>query len=155
MTHYAALVGIDWADTKHDICLIDASTGKPEASILRHSAQTNDEWAAALRLRFNGQPIAVCLEQSRGPLIFALMKYDLLTLYPVNPSTRGLRIVKRSHPRGTKTMPVMPLTSQSYYCITVSICERGNRTRSRRAACVIWLSIGGASLMIGHESAIA
>ncbi len=29
MTHYAALMGIDWADTKHDICLIDLTTGEP------------------------------------------------------------------------------------------------------------------------------
>jgi DNA replication protein DnaC len=27
------------------------------------------------------------LEQSRGPLIYALLKYDFLTLYPVNPRT--------------------------------------------------------------------
>ncbi|MFN2454514.1 MAG: IS110 family transposase [Pyrinomonadaceae bacterium] len=87
MTLYAALVGIDWADTKHDICLLDLTTGAQEASILRHSSKTIEEWAAAVRLRFGGQPVAVCLEQSRGPLIFALMKYDFLTLYPVNPST--------------------------------------------------------------------
>ncbi len=87
MTQYAALVGIDWADTKHDICLIDLTTLKQEAAILRHSSKTIDEWATALRRRFGGQPVAVCLEQSRGPLIFALMKYDFLTLYPVNPST--------------------------------------------------------------------
>ncbi len=87
MIQYAALIGIDWADTKHDICLIDLTTQAQEASTLRHSSTTIDEWAMALRLRFNGQPIAVCLEQSRGPLIFALLKYDFLTLYPVNPST--------------------------------------------------------------------
>jgi transposase len=87
MTQYAALMGIDWADTKHDICLIETATGQRETSILRHSAKTLDEWATALRLRFAGQPVAVCLEQSRGPLIFALMKYDFLTIYPVNPST--------------------------------------------------------------------
>jgi transposase len=87
MTQYAALIGIDWADSKHDICLVDAVTGQREASTLRHSSQTIDEWATALPLRFGGQPVAVCLEQSRGPLIFALMKYDFLTLYPVNPQT--------------------------------------------------------------------
>ncbi len=87
MSEYAALIGIDWADSKHDICLIDPETEQREASILRHSSQTIDEWAAALRVRFGGQPVAVCLEQSRGPLIFALMKYDFLTLYPVNPTT--------------------------------------------------------------------
>lgn len=87
MTQYAALIGIDWADSKHDICVLDVTTGQLEASILRHSSKSIDEWATALRRRFNGQPVAVCLEQSRGPLIFALMKYDFLTLYPVNPTT--------------------------------------------------------------------
>ncbi len=87
MTHYAALIGLDWADQKHDLCLIETATGQAEAATLRHSSRTLDEWAAALHVRFNGQPIAVCLEQSRGPLIFALMKYDFLTLYPVNPQT--------------------------------------------------------------------
>lgn len=87
MTQYAALIGIDWADSKHDICMLDVMTGQLEASILRHSSQTIDEWAPALRRRFGGQPVAVWLEQARGPLIFALMKYDFLTLYPVNPTT--------------------------------------------------------------------
>jgi transposase len=87
MSEYAALIGIDWADAKHDICLIDSATRQREACVLRHSAQAIEEWAAGLRRRFAGQQIAVCLEQSRGPLIFALMKYDFLTLYPINPST--------------------------------------------------------------------
>jgi transposase len=89
MSEYAALIGIDWADQKHDICLIDSATTQREASVLRHSPQAIQEWAAGLRHRFGGQKIAVCLEQSRGPLIYALMKYDFLTLYPVNPSTRS------------------------------------------------------------------
>jgi transposase len=87
MSEYAALIGIDWSDSKHDICLIDPATGRREASVLRHSPEALDEWAQALRARCGGRPIAVCLEQSRGPLIYALLKYDFLTLYPVNPST--------------------------------------------------------------------
>ena len=87
MSEYAALIGIDWADQKHDICLIDQATGRSEATILRHSPRTIDEWATALRTRFGGRPLAVCLEQSRGPLIYALMKYEFITLYPINPST--------------------------------------------------------------------
>ena len=31
--------------------------------------------------------MAVCLEQSRGPLIYALLQYDFLVLYPINPAT--------------------------------------------------------------------
>ena len=87
MAEYAALVGIDWSDRKHDICLVDLRTGRRETSLLRHAPEAIDGWAVALRARFGGQPIAVCLEQARGPLIYALMKYDFITLYPVNPST--------------------------------------------------------------------
>lgn len=87
MSEYAALIGIDWSDSKHDICLIEPQTLRCEASVLRHSAQSIDEWALALRGRFGGRSVTVCLEQARGSLIYALMKYDFLTLYPINPST--------------------------------------------------------------------
>jgi transposase len=87
MSKYAALIGIDWSDSKHDICLIDPATGRREAYVLCHSSKSIDAWATALRARFGGQRVAVCLEQARGPLIYALMKYDFLTLYPLNPST--------------------------------------------------------------------
>jgi transposase len=87
MTEYAAFLGIDWADKKHDVCLSDTTTGKREAATLPHSPHEIDHWASALRQRYAGHQIAVCLEQSRGPLIYALMKYDFITLYPVNPRT--------------------------------------------------------------------
>ena len=87
MNEYAAFVGWDWADKKHDICLADAATGRKEFSLIKHTPQAIEEWATSLRSRFGGQKIAVCLEQSRGPLIFALLKYDFLVLYPVNPTT--------------------------------------------------------------------
>lgn len=87
MEHFAALVGIDWSDKKHDVCLVDLTTGKREQFIVKHSPQDLDEWVTKLRTRFTGQKIAVGLEQSRGPLIFALLKYDFLVLYPINPTT--------------------------------------------------------------------
>lgn len=87
MDDFAALVGIDWSDSKHDIALLDTTTGRKESSTIKHSAQAIDQWATALRVRFGGKKVAVCLEQSRGPLIFALLKYDFLVLYPVNPKT--------------------------------------------------------------------
>jgi len=85
MAEYAALIGIDWSDRKHDLCLVETASGTREASVLPHSPQEIDGWATALRARYGGRPVAVCLEQSRGPLIYALLKYDFLTLYPVNP----------------------------------------------------------------------
>jgi transposase len=87
MTDFAALLGSDWSDKKPDLCLIETVPGKREASVLPHSPQAIDEWATALRARYGGQPLAVCLEQSRGPLIYALLKYDFITLFPVNPRT--------------------------------------------------------------------
>ena len=87
MSEYAAFVGFDWADKKHDLCLVDAATGKKEFAVIKHTPQALQEWATAVRSRFGGQKVAVALEQSRGPLIFALLKYDFLVLYPINPST--------------------------------------------------------------------
>lgn len=87
MHKFAAFVGIDWADQKHDCCLVDAATGSKQFFILNHSPEAIDVWATSLRSRFAGQNIAISLEQSRGPLLFALLKYDFLVLYPINPST--------------------------------------------------------------------
>ena len=86
-TSFAALIGIDWSDTKHDICLVDCATGSQEHSIIRQQAEALDQWVRALHTRFRGERIAVCLEQSRGPLLYALLKYDCLVLYPINPKT--------------------------------------------------------------------
>jgi transposase len=85
--NYAALIGIDWSDQKHDACLLETSTGRIESSVVKHSAEALQEWISALHTRFPNGKIAVCLEQSRGPLIYALLKYDFITLYPVNPKT--------------------------------------------------------------------
>jgi len=84
---FAALIGLDWSDQKHDLCLVDTETGNRELSATSHTPEALKEWARALRTRFGGAQVAVCLEQSRGSLIYALMKYDFLTLYPINPQT--------------------------------------------------------------------
>ena len=87
MSEYAALVSIDWADQQHAVCLLDQTTGRREQTIVKHTPQALQEWALSLRQRFAGQQIAVCLEQSRGPLLYALLQYDFFVLYPINPAT--------------------------------------------------------------------
>ncbi|HJZ82595.1 MAG TPA: IS110 family transposase [Pyrinomonadaceae bacterium] len=87
MSQYAALVAIDWADKKHAVSLYDQSTGQRQQSIVLHTPAALQEWALSLRQRFADQPIAVCLEQSRGPLIYFLLQYDFFVLYPINPAT--------------------------------------------------------------------
>lgn len=82
----SAFVGIDWANQEHAICLQEVGSNRAEASVLKHTPEAIDEWAAALQKRFGGGPVAVCLEQSKGALIYALLKYHLFVIYPVNPA---------------------------------------------------------------------
>lgn len=83
VTPFAALIGIDWSDAKHDICLVETATGTQELSVVKHTPECLNEWARALRARCGGAKVAICLEQSRGSLIYALLKYVFLVLYPI------------------------------------------------------------------------
>ena len=87
MNQYAACLGIDWADKKHDLCLLDTATGKKTKLVLPHTPQAIAEYFTNLRARYPGQQIAVGLEQSRGPLLFALLQFDFLVIYTINPTT--------------------------------------------------------------------
>ncbi|HEX2828387.1 MAG TPA: IS110 family transposase [Burkholderiales bacterium] len=84
---FAAFVGIDWGDQKHDVCLKAAGSDAHEHSVIVHRPEAIECWALGLRQRFAGQPIAVCLEIARGPLVSALQRHEFLVLFPVNPST--------------------------------------------------------------------
>jgi len=39
MDQYAAYLGIDWADKKHDLCLVEAASGKKTKLVLPHTPQ--------------------------------------------------------------------------------------------------------------------
>jgi transposase len=84
---FAAFVGLDWADAKHDVCLQAAGTTQREFLSLEHSPEEINAWVQTLRTRFNGQPVAVCLELQKGPIVSALRNDDFLVLFPVNPLT--------------------------------------------------------------------
>ena len=84
---FAAYIGIDWADQKHDISLSASVDGKAEYKIISSTPEALSEWCSQLRQRFPEGEIAVCLEQSRGSLVYHLMTYDFIILYPVNPIT--------------------------------------------------------------------
>ena len=86
-THYAALIGLDWADKKHDVCLMVPHTGKFEYSQFAHTPEAIEDWALALHKRFPRQPISICLELKSGPIVYALLKYPWFDLYPVEPAT--------------------------------------------------------------------
>ena len=82
---FTAFVGLDWADAKHDICVQAAACEAREFDRFPHKVAAIDEWAHSMQQRFGGQ-IAVALELSRGPIVYALQKYDFFVLFPINPS---------------------------------------------------------------------
>src|ERR1700675_637180 len=83
---FKAFVGIDWADTKHDICLQQAGDDRREFDCIPHQVTRIDEWAKALHQRFGG-PIAIALELARGPIVSVLQKHAFFTLFWITPST--------------------------------------------------------------------
>src|SRR6266496_3888658 len=85
--NYAAFMAIDWADQKHAFSLKVAGQTKKETGTLEQKPEIIGPWVAKLRERFEGRPIAIAVEQSRGALIHALMTYDFITLYPIHPTT--------------------------------------------------------------------
>ena len=84
---FVAWIGLDWADRTHAGCLRTSACDEPQYFELEQQPDAIHQWVRQLRQRFQGQPVAMALEQSRGPLIYALMQYDFLVLYPVNPKT--------------------------------------------------------------------
>ncbi len=95
-------IGIDWADQKHDIYVIDRN-GKEFHRELVHSPENIDTWVGEMLKLANGQPIAIMLEQSRGALVYALMFREDVLLYPVNP--KRLARYRESYPGGGKSDP--------------------------------------------------
>lgn len=87
LARFAALIGLDWSDGKHDICLQDAGTAQRETLLIEHSPEAIDDWARGLRRRFGGRPVAIALELAKGPIVYALRKYDFIVLFPINPAT--------------------------------------------------------------------
>ena len=51
-SEFAAFIGIDWADTKHDICLKVAHSEKREFAVVLHRPDAIEQWACSLRQRF-------------------------------------------------------------------------------------------------------
>ena len=81
---FAFYVGIDWANDKHDVAVIDGQ-GKLAHTVLEHSTNSIDAWISELLEKADGRPIAIILEQAKGALIYALMFRENVRLFPINP----------------------------------------------------------------------
>jgi transposase len=83
---FAAFIGLDWADTKHDICLQAAGSDKREFQVLEHRPEVIEAWATGLLQHFKDGPIAIALELNKGPIVEALRKYDGFVLFHIHPT---------------------------------------------------------------------
>src|SRR5580704_15981593 len=82
---FAATVGLDWADRHHDLWLQPADGGQPQHLILDQQPEALHSWIAQIRARFDNRPVAFAVETSRGPVLSALLAYDFITVFPINP----------------------------------------------------------------------
>ncbi len=100
----AAYVGLDWGDQRHAVQLQPAAGGPVEQLELEQRPHVLHGWVAQLRERFSGRPVGIAIEQRRGAVIHALMQYEFLVLYPVNPKALA-RYREAFHPSGAKDDP--------------------------------------------------
>src|SRR5947208_2045303 len=82
----AAFIGIDRSDSRLDLRL-QVPGAPPETLALVNTPETVQQWLAALRERFGGQPVAVCFEQPAAALLHQLAGSDFVQLYAINPMT--------------------------------------------------------------------
>lgn len=86
-SEFAAFAAIDWADRNHHWIVVSEDGQFHQRGVLENTPHVIDAWARNWKVRFPARPIAVSLEQSRGPLVYQLMKYPHLVLFPVLPGT--------------------------------------------------------------------
>lgn len=84
LDQFDAIIGVDWADRKHDICLFDPHSKKTEFSQIKHDTKAIEAWVHQLKSRFKGNVI-LAIELKSGPLVYALLKYHFITIVPVPP----------------------------------------------------------------------
>ena len=100
----AAYAGLDWGDQQHAVQLQPAGGGPVEQIDLAQRPDVLHAWVAERRRRFNGRPVGIAIEQRRGAVVHALMQYEFLVLYPVNPKALA-RYREAFHPSGAKDDP--------------------------------------------------
>lgn len=78
-------VGLDWADQKHCLVVRPADGSPARTYHVEQKPPSLDDFFLDLRRQHPQGRIGVCLEQSRGPVLYALLKHPFRCLYPVNP----------------------------------------------------------------------
>ncbi len=85
-SEYTLEIGLDWADQKHDLAVSSDGGASVVYFEIASSPHAIDHWIMEQRHHHRRGRFAVCLEQKRGALLYALMKYDFVDLFPANPA---------------------------------------------------------------------
>lgn len=81
----AVLIGMDWADTHHDIAWQTHADAPVTHRRVLHTPEALQAWLQEMRARFPDGALGIAVETSRGPLVHALLEHPAVVLYPVNP----------------------------------------------------------------------
>ncbi len=84
---YDPVIGLDRADQKADLCLIETRTGQRRTAILDIAPEALWEWLLQLRQQHPDARVGLCREQPAVHLVPFLEAYDWITLHPINPIT--------------------------------------------------------------------
>ncbi len=84
---YDLIIGLDRADQKADLCLIDLRTGQRRRAVIATAPEALGEWLRELRQHHPTARVGLCLEQPAVHLVPFLEAYDWITLHPINPIT--------------------------------------------------------------------
>jgi transposase len=101
---YAAFVGLDWGSEKHSVVLQAAGSKEVECYELKQNPEDLHSWLNRLRDRFGGRFVAVAIEQTKGAVVHALMSYDFVHVFRINPKSMA-DYRKAFSPGGAKDDP--------------------------------------------------
>jgi transposase len=97
----AVWVGLDWADEEHVYALQRAGSARIETGTVQQRPEDLRAWINGLREGAGEGWVAVAVEQSRGALIYALMDYEFVLIYPVHPKALA-KYREAIYPSGAK-----------------------------------------------------
>jgi Transposase len=93
-----------WGDQEHVWALQWTDTGERERGRLEQTPEALDVWIGQLMSRLKGRRIGVAIEQKHGAVVWMLLKYECVEIYPVHPQTAG-QFRQALYPSGSKSDP--------------------------------------------------
>ena len=112
---YEVVIGIDWADEKNDLWIMDKERAQGEHRQVAQDAVALHQFAQQIKERYGGKRIALVVDQKRGGLINFLLGLDFVDLYPVHAaSAKDYR--RALYPSGAKSDPVDARIHAEFFC---------------------------------------